>query len=267
MNSTDEDTLADGLRESVQNIILQGPGPDLTTVHRRGRSRRRRQQAGVAAGAAAVLAVVGAFGVAALPAGNDGLSSGFANGTATQPKTVTRTSDQAEVTALMQAALTRAGIEHPGVQARPVLDVDTDQNIAWTATWQDTTTRPKVAMSLTVHPDPYLPSDAYACPATANGSVRSCSDEVLDNGVRLRSGEDSGGGFIDGENRYSMWSPTATAFYPDGRQVVITVGLLSEEGDEIPSGVVIEDNPSAITLDQLRAVVLDPALSTIATAP
>jgi hypothetical protein len=47
----------------------------------------------------------------------------------------------------------------------------------------------------------------------------------------------------------------------------MTVGLLKEEGDPVPTGVVIEDYPGPISLDQLRAVVANTELARLALPP
>lgn len=270
MNLVDEDVFGRELREAVQGVPLVGPGPQLAAIRRRGTARRRRSHAAVAGGMAAVLAVAGSAGLMINQDRPEGLTSGFASGGAEAARGE-QTSNPRAVEEIINSALTDAAIAYPAEprdtqDGRITLGEDgtTGKKIVWVKRWSITSTQPKIAISLSVHPQQWIPEDAYPCKQGAPDQLRSCRDEVLGTGVRLLSGEDSAGGFINGNDRWTMWSPSALAVYPDGRQVSITVGLLREEGDPVPSGVVIEEYPGAITLDQLRAVAADPELARIA---
>lgn len=271
MNLIDDDVFARELREAVDSVTLLTPGPDVARIRRRGTARRRRHQAAVAGGMAAVLALAGTL---ALTVNNndslDQADSGFA-GSGAVVEAADQTSDPARVAEIIHGVLDEADIVYPAMPQdhRDGLttageDGDAGQNIFWAKRWSITTTQPKIAVNLVVSPEQWLPEAAYPCKQGAPDQMRSCRDEVLSNGVRLLSGEDSGGGLVTGSDRWSMWSPTALAVYPDGRQVSMTVGLLKEEGDPVPTGVVIEDYPGPISLDQLRAVVANPELARLA---
>lgn len=89
----------------------------------------------------------------------------------------------------------------------------------------------------------------------------------------LEDGDEVAQGFAQGLHRvaFAALPPArdpaerATASYPDGRQVAMHVGVVREPGDdEVPLDFVIENLPLTITLDRLRAVALDLALTKIA---
>jgi hypothetical protein len=269
MNLVDEDVFARELREAVQGVPLFGPGPQLGSIRRRGAARRRRHQAAAAGSVAAVLALAGTLTMTVNNDTLNGPGSDFARG-GSETAPLTQTSDPAAVTEIINRALDEAGIAYPpeprdhgdGI-VTPGEDGDTGQKLVWTKSWSITTSQPKIAISLHVYPESWVPEEAYPCRQGAADQVRSCRDEVLSNGIRLLSGEDSGGGLINGNDRWSMWSPAALAVYPDGRQVSMSVGLLKEEGDSVPAGVVIEDYRGPITLDQLRAAVTSPELARV----
>lgn len=259
MNLTHDADLAQQLRHDVNRIQLAGPGPDLAVVRRRGTLRRRTHQSAVAGGIAAVVALTGTYGEHLAGSASDGLTEDGAVASTDAPPV----SDRASVTAVIDEVLSRHSISHPVTAAGEQIGPD-EAVFGWSKRWQVTDTDPKTAVSLSIYPSGFLGPREYPCADDPSRS-RSCSDVTLENGVRLIAGESSSHSIVgDQGQRMSMWTPTALTIHPDGRQVVMTVGLLIEQGDTVPPTDVTYEYSGPINLKQLRAVVVDPALKTIA---
>jgi hypothetical protein len=167
----------------------------------------------------------------------------------------------AQVGGIFHAALDEAGIAYPPAEGPGVVvDGDTRRPVAWTMTWHQTDTDPKTAVEVSVHPEGSRREDPCSGPSS---QVRACTQETLPDGVRLVAAENGSGGFVNGADRWTLWSPQAMATYPDGRQVFAAVYLLHEEDDRVPHGVVTEDYPGPVTLDQLRSLVQNPKFAEI----
>lgn len=263
MTLTDDDLdLAEQLKRSVLSFPPDGPGPDLALVRRGGARRRRRRQAAVVSGLAVMVAVGSLGGIGLRSALSDRHPTGYAS---QNPRTV---SDPTGATAVMHAALDGAGIAHPNTPAGEMTHVDVGGTSAtdfgWSQQWTVSTISPQVTVEFAVYPHGDLPPSSYPC-VEPSALSRACTDQTLSDGVRIIAGESSGNIITDadgrGARRAAMWSPTAIAIYPDGRQVVLTVGL--SLGQPNPPGVAepVYEYSAGITLDQIRSAVSSPDLT------
>ena len=113
-----------------------------------------------------------------------------------------------------------------------------------------------------------VPPSCYPC-VESPALSRACTDQTLPNGVRIIAGESSRHTVTDadgaGAQGAAMWSPTAMAIHPDGRQITLSVGLSPEQAN--PPGITapVYEYSAGITLDQLRTAVSSPALASLAT--
>lgn len=261
MNLVNDDALAGALRRSVDGIDLLGAGPDLAEIRRRGSGRRRRHRtAAAAAGLAVAVAAAGTVAVDRAP--SDSLT-----GYAGRPEQPPEDTDAAQVTRAIDGALDRAGIAgYDSRLAAPVQEGGAGPDTAWGRFWA-ADTDPATVVYITVRPDGGKPDRLYPC-QMPRYEFRSCTDEVDGDGVRVVSGMSLSTASAVGRE---MWTPTALAVYPDGRQVEISAELVSNSrvprptGDRAPrpTGVVVVDYPGPLTLGQMREFVADPVLADV----
>ena len=264
MIAQDKEFLAGRLRESVAGIELPTSQPDLGVIRRRGAARRRRRQVVSACTFALVLAVSGSVAATVDLDGADRVSSGFAGSPSTVDEPDRGPSDPSAVQRLMDTALGQAAVAFPDLRATGdglvelQMEPRTGKPFMWSRFWAVESADQKANVFLEVYPKRWLDESSYPCLGSSDDR-RGCKDEVLDNGVRLLSGESLGGGFSSGLAGYNMWGRAALAVYPDGRQV----SMMVLQPETTKTELVVEDYRGPITLDQLRQVVSNPVLAQV----
>lgn len=224
-------TMSDDLLDRLKADLEQhrnpvGPGPDVTSINRRGTARRRRRRAGVVGGTLVTLGAGLFVGPLLGPQPDDHAPAALSAATAPD------TSDHTEVQAVMESALDSAGIEHVGAQLQGPTSGDDGSLrgyiLSWTLPAADGGAEYQAEFS--VYPDmvagdannaPWVPecerspslSEQRACVVTRSNDGATWSEHY----------EAFEQGWWEDTLRTNEWQPRATAAHADGTAVTLNV--------------------------------------------